>query len=131
MGIRLTSYPAICHAIGNSSQPLEWIMSSNLTAATGSNIGTTTEREQSRRTLQEILPPYSVILHNDDHHAMDYVVEALVKSVPSLSVNDAVNIMLEAHNQGRAVVITCPLEQAELYRDRLQSYRLGVSIERA
>ena len=33
--------------------------------------------------------------------------------------------------QGRAVVITCPLEQAELYRDRLQSFGLGVSIERA
>ncbi|MFQ6029184.1 MAG: ATP-dependent Clp protease adaptor ClpS [Dehalococcoidia bacterium] len=92
---------------------------------------TTTETEQARRTLQEILPPYSVILHNDDHHAMDYVVEALVKSVPSLLVNDAVNIMFDAHNTGRAVVITCPLEQAELYRDRIRSFSLGVSIEKA
>ena len=90
-----------------------------------------TETEPVRRTLQEILPPYSVILHNDDHHAMDYVVEALVKSVPSLSVNDAVGIMIDAHNTGRAIVITCPLEQAELYRDRLRSFGLGVSIEKA
>lgn len=92
---------------------------------------TTTETERAQRTLQEILPPYAVILHNDDYHAMDYVVAALVKSVPSLSVDKAVNIMLEAHNTGRAVVITCPLEQAELYRDRIGSFGLGATIEKA
>ncbi len=75
---------------------------------------TTTETQRPQRTLQEILPPYVVILHNDDHHAMDYVVAALMKSVPGLSEDEAINIMLEAHNTGRAVVITCPLEQAEL-----------------
>ena len=92
---------------------------------------TTTETDRARRTLREILPPYAVILHNDDHHAMDYVVAALVKSVPGLSVEEAVSIMLEAHNTGRAVVITCPLEQAELYRDRISSFGLGASIEKA
>jgi ATP-dependent Clp protease adaptor protein ClpS len=91
---------------------------------------TTPNIERRRRTIQEILPPYSVILHNDDHHAMDYVVAALVKSVPSLTVEEAINIMLEAHNAGQAVVITCPLEQAELYRDRIRSFGLGVTIER-
>ena len=89
------------------------------------------ETEPVQRTIQEILPPYSVILHNDDHHSMDYVVEALVKSVPSLSALDAANIMIDAHNTGRAIVITCPLEQAEYYRDRLRSFTLGVSIEKA
>ena len=89
------------------------------------------ETEKAPRTLQEILPPYSVILHNDDHNGMDYVVAALVKSVPSLSVEDAVNIMFEAKNTGRAVVIACPLEQAELYRDRIRSFGLGVTIEKA
>ena len=61
---------------------------------------------------------------------MDFVVAALLKSVESLGKDDAVNIMLEAHNIGRAVVITCPLEHAELYRDRLRSFNLGVTIER-
>jgi ATP-dependent Clp protease adaptor protein ClpS len=51
--------------------------------------------------------------------------------VPSLSTEEAVNIMFEAHHTGSAVVITCPLEQAELYRDRLKSFELGVTIERA
>ena len=88
------------------------------------------EMESLQRALNERLPRYAVILHNDDYHAMDYVVEALVKSVPDLIVEEAVGIMFEAHNTGSAVVIVCLLEQAELYRDRIQSYGLGVSIER-
>ena len=92
-----------------------------------------TERvpETVRRTLEEILPPYSVILHNDDYHSMDYVVKSLIKSVPSLSTAEAATIMLEAHQTGKAVVITCLLEQAELYRDRIRSFGLGVTIEKA
>ena len=91
---------------------------------------TTIETEREQRTLQEILPPYLVILHNDEYHSMDYVVESLCKSVQSLSVEAAVEIMLEAHNTGRAVVIACPLEQAELYRDRIASFGLAATIEK-
>ena len=91
----------------------------------------TTETERESRTWQDILPPYSVILYNDDNHAMDYVVAALLKGVSSLTTECAIQIMLEAHETGRAVVITCPLERAELYRDRIATFGLGVSIERA
>ena len=89
-----------------------------------------TDIEVLDRALEEKLPRYSVILYNDDYHSMDYVVEALVKSVPDLIVEEAVGIMFEAHNTGSAVVIVCLLEQAELYRDRIQSYGLGVSIKK-
>ena len=92
---------------------------------------TTTETERASQTLAEILPPYSVILHNDEVHYWDEVVEALIKSVSSLTAEGAIAIMLEAHHNGVAVVITCPLEQAELYRDRLRTYGLGVTIEKA
>ena len=86
--------------------------------------------ESLRRTLDARLPRYAVILHNDDYHSMDYVVEALVKSVPDLTVESAISIMFEAHNTGSAVVIVCVLEQAELYKERIQGYGLGVSIRR-
>ena len=92
---------------------------------------TITETGAENRSLSEILPPWAVILHNDDHNQMDYVVASLVKSVPSLGVPDAIHIMLEAHNEGRAVVITCPLEPADLYRDRLRSFGLGATIEKS
>jgi ATP-dependent Clp protease adaptor protein ClpS len=92
---------------------------------------TTTETIRRERTIDEILPPYSVILLNDDVHSMDYVIVALRRSVPSLTSERAAEIMLEAHNTGQAVVVTCPLEQAELYRDRLQSFGLGALVEPA
>ena len=91
----------------------------------------TTETERSSRTLQEILPPYAVILHNDEVHSMDFVVESLLKSVSRLTSEEAIAVMLEAYQSGRAVVIVCPLEQAELYRDRLRTFGLGVTIEDA
>ena len=91
---------------------------------------TSTDTEALQQALLDRLPPYAVILYNDDYHSMDYVVEALVKSVPDLIVEEAVGIMFEAHNSGSAVVIVCLLEQAELYRDRIRGYGLGVDIRR-
>ncbi len=88
------------------------------------------EPAQRERTLDETLPPYRLILHNDDVNEMGHVVRALLASVPELSVRDATAIMLEAHLQGRAQVIACPLERAELYRDRLESHGLTATIER-
>ncbi len=79
----------------------------------------------------EILPPWLVILHDDDHNEMMYVVQCLQKTVPHLSHNRAIEIMLEAHNQGQAVVTSCPLELAELYRDRLEGFGLTATIEKA
>ncbi len=90
---------------------------------------TTTEPDLER--LQKLLPPYAVILHNDDHNTMDHVVAALLKSVPDLSPEQAIEIMFEAHNNGQATVIICPLELAELYRDRLQSFWLTATIEKS
>jgi ATP-dependent Clp protease adaptor protein ClpS len=72
-----------------------------------------------------------VILHNDDHNEMLYVVRSIVVCVPEVSAEQAVAIMLEAHQNGRALVIVCPLERAELYRDRLESRGLTATIETA
>ena len=83
--------------------------------------------EQKRHTL----PPYQVILHNDPVNEMAHVVRSLLRSVPSLTLPKATEIMFEAHNKGRACVVVCPLELAELYRDRLQSYKLTATIEKA
>ncbi len=86
--------------------------------------------EQMQRTLLEHIPHYAVILHNDDVHSMDFVVDSLLKSVPGLTQPEAIDIMLETHEKGQCVVIVCPLEQAEHYRDRIRSFTLVCSIER-
>ena len=92
---------------------------------------TTPEIKPDVEPRHEILPPWSVILHNDDHNDMVHVVVSLVKSVPNLGRVRATEIMFEAHNHGHALVTTCPLELAELYRDRLQSFGLTATIEKA
>ena len=92
-----------------------------------------TRTEAAPRTEPKtgILPPYAVILHNDDVNEMDHVVRSLRRSVPSLTLERAREIMLEAHNHGRALVIVCPLELAELYQVRLLSCKLTATIEKA
>ena len=82
-------------------------------------------------TIRKVLPPWRVVLHNDDVNSMDHVVRSLVRSVPSLTVEDAAEIMLMAHNHGEATVITCPKEAAEHYRERLESCSLTATIEPA
>jgi ATP-dependent Clp protease adaptor protein ClpS len=84
--------------------------------------------EDVRQALR-LLPRYRVLLFNDDYHTMDHVVVALVRSVPQLGVEDAVRIMLEAHTNGQAVVIICPKETAECYREKLEQHGLTSTIE--
>ncbi len=80
-------------------------------------------------TLTRLLPPYRVVLHNDDHNSMDHVIRSLLSSVPSLTIEAAAEIMMTAHNHGQASVIECPKEAAEYYRDRLESCGLTATIE--
>lgn len=82
------------------------------------------------RSIEETLPPYVVVLHNDDVNSMEHVVRSLLRSVPELTLERAVEVMLAAHTQGHADVVTCPLERAELYRDRLEACGLTATIER-
>lgn len=82
-------------------------------------------------TLKRLIPPYRVVLHNDDHNSMDHVVRSLQKCVPSLSRERADEIMLTAHNHGSASVIVCPKETAEFYQERLLSCGLTATIEPA
>lgn len=78
---------------------------------------------------RKLFDPFKVLLHNDDHNEMGHVVDAVMKSVPQLGADAAVAITLEAHQQGLAVVIVCPLEHAEMYRDRLKGFGLTATIE--
>jgi ATP-dependent Clp protease adaptor protein ClpS len=92
---------------------------------------TSVDTERLQRNLLQHIPHYAVILHNDEVHSIDYVVDALLKSVPGLTQPEAIDITMETHNTGKSVVIVCPLEQAEHYRDRIKTYSLGCTIERA
>jgi ATP-dependent Clp protease adaptor protein ClpS len=67
------------------------------------------------------IPPYNVILENDDHHSMEFVVNVLIQ-VLGCPMERAVQLMLEAHNSGRAVIWTGPREVAELKCEQVQTF---------
>jgi ATP-dependent Clp protease adaptor protein ClpS len=87
------------------------------------------ELEKLSRLRAKILPPYKVILFDDDVNTMDYVIAALLHAVNSLSLEEAERIMLTAHLTGSAVVIVCAKEAAEYYQERLLGYGLTATIE--
>jgi ATP-dependent Clp protease adaptor protein ClpS len=80
-------------------------------------------------TVRKLAPRYRVLLHNDDFNTMEYVVRALLETVPSLTQPQAVNIMMEAHNTGVGLVIVCAQEHAEFYCESLKSRGLTSTIE--
>lgn len=92
-------------------------------------MATETDTRQEQQTRRQILPPWRVMLHNDDVNDMVDVVRALLRSVVSLSAERATEIMLEAHLHGVAQVIVCPKEHAEMYRERLEQHGLTSTIE--
>tara|TARA_Y100001978_G_C23432559_1_gene309070 strand:+ start:65 stop:376 length:312 start_codon:yes stop_codon:yes gene_type:complete len=86
--------------------------------------------EKNPDKLKNKSPKYKVLLHNDPVNSMEYVAVSLREVVPQLSEQDAISIMLEAHNNGVGLVIICDLEPAEFYSESLRSKGLTSSIEK-
>jgi len=87
------------------------------------------ETIEKRSTVRKHAPRYRVLLHNDDFNPMEYVVQVLLSTVASLTQPQAVNIMMEAHISGIALVITCAQEHAEFYCETLKNNGLTSTIE--
>jgi len=77
---------------------------------------------------KEHLPLWKVILHNDDVNEVLYVVEVISRLTP-LHLGAAYDRMLEAHTQGRSLLLVTHCERAELYRDQFSAHHLTVTIE--
>ncbi|MFO0965548.1 MAG: ATP-dependent Clp protease adaptor ClpS [Gemmataceae bacterium] len=101
----------------------------------------TTRTKPKAENKTRRLPPFHVILLNDDHHTIDFVVDVLQK-VLGCNQQKAVLMMSEAHHTGRAIVWTGPKEVAELKQEQIQSFHqvlddgrklgpLGVDLEPA
>lgn len=76
--------------------------------------------ETDERTKTRRQPPYAVVLHNDDHNGMEFVV-AVLRKVFGYAVEKCVEHMLEAHEKGRSVVWVGAMEVAELKADQIHS----------
>jgi ATP-dependent Clp protease adaptor protein ClpS len=79
------------------------------------------ELDEQTHSQTQRQPPYAVILHNDDNNTRDFVVLVLRK-VFGYTVEKCIELMLEAHHHGRAVVWIGALEVAELKADQIRSF---------
>jgi ATP-dependent Clp protease adaptor protein ClpS len=77
-----------------------------------------------------MLPPWKVLLHNDDKNDQNYVILTIME-LTTLTEQDAKLRMLEAHETGVALLLVTHKERAELYKDQFESKSLTVSVEPA
>jgi len=73
------------------------------------------------------LPPYHVVLLDDDDHSYDYVIEML-RCLFGYPEEKGFTIADEVDVRGRAVVATTHKELAELKRDQIHSYGIDFRV---
>jgi len=83
-----------------------------------------------KRKPPQPLPPWKVLLHNDDTNEFHYVIDTIVALTP-LNAQDAELRTKEADQTGVALLLTTHKERAELYKEQFQSKGLTVTIEPA
>jgi ATP-dependent Clp protease adaptor protein ClpS len=79
---------------------------------------------------ERLVPLYRVVLLDDNDHTYDYVIEMLQK-IFIFSLEQAYRHAEEVDRQGRTVLITCELPQAEFARDQIHSYGPDWRLERS
>jgi ATP-dependent Clp protease adaptor protein ClpS len=69
----------------------------------------------------DLEPPYHVILHDDDSHSYEYVIEMLV-SLFGYDTAKSFKMACEVDESGRVIVATCHKELAELRVEQIHDY---------
>ncbi len=67
------------------------------------------------------LPPYNVVLLDDNDHSYEYVI-LMLKRIFGHPLERGFEMAREVDDSGRVVVATTNLEQAELKRDQIQAF---------
>ena len=86
------------------------------------------KKRQPAKKPPKLLPPYKVLLHNDDVNEFSYVIRTICK-LTGLSSGEATIRALEAHETGLSLLLVTHKERAELYQDQFTSAGLTVTIE--
>jgi len=104
-------------------------------AGTGKSGTATAKPKRAAKTAPkqkppQMLPPWKVLLHNDDKNEVAHVVHTIME-LTTLKEQDAKLRTKEAHETGVALLLTTHKERAELYKDQFESKGLTVTIEPA
>ncbi len=80
-----------------------------------------TKPQKKQRQKSEGMPPYHVVLLDDNDHSYDYVI-LMLKSVFGHSPEKGFELAKEVDANGRVVVMTTNLEVAEMKRDEVHAF---------
>ncbi len=80
-----------------------------------------TQTQRRDQSNPKKLPPYHVVLLDDDDHSYGYVVELTAKLFGH-PLEKGMTIAMEVDRQGRAILLTTTKEHAELKRDQIHAY---------
>jgi ATP-dependent Clp protease adapter protein ClpS len=119
---------------GTDSAPGAGSSSSSSSSSQGSS-STATKPKRARKTTPkkkppQPLPPWKVLLHNDDKNDFGYVIGTITQ-LTTLNEQDAELRAVEAHKTGVALLLATHKERAELYQEQFTSKGLVVTIEPA
>ena len=94
------------------------------------SVSTVVEPEVTEETKTRRMPPYNVVVLNDEDHTFEYVIEMLVKLFAH-TLPRAKELTWEIHSRGRAIVYTTHKEKAELKRDQVLAYGADPRLSRS
>ena len=84
--------------------------------------------KSAARPRVEKLPPYNVVLLDDDHHTYAYVIEML-GVLFGYDAQKAFKLAEEVDTKGRVILLTTHREKAELKRDQITAYGADVRMD--
>ena len=87
-------------------------------------------KKAPQRKPPQPMPPWKVLLHNDDKNDIGFVVKTVMELTP-LDESEAKRRTDEANETGVALLLTTHKERAELYQEQFTSKGLTVTIEPA
>jgi len=85
-------------------------------------------KKAPRTQAPKPLPPWKVILHNDDVNERGDVIQIVRKLTP-LNEDEAIQCTLTADQEGLALILVTHRERAELYVEQFTSFKLTVTAE--
>lgn len=84
-------------------------------------VKTAPQRKRSTSSNPRKVPPYNVVLLNDDDHTYEYVIEML-KRLFGYNESKGFALADQLNPVGRVILLTTTKEHAELKRDQIHAY---------
>lgn len=86
--------------------------------------------EPQTKSKLDVLPPWNIILWNDEINPIEFIVEK-VAEIATLTKENAEIKAVEAHKEGKSLLLTTHKEKAELIIEQFESYKITVTMEKA